>query len=151
MPARPNIPALFSDEGWLLIHFKVSASLEHLFKNHLRSPLVLSDGFLCSPGRAPPHTLSSPTHTLPSDVTVCHAAQHHTVILPWVGLDRYRASLSALTHQSPHRRKEAAWWWRWKMVTMDGWDTNGQPGEGDPPPTSSSLRRGEVKKREREA
>lgn len=83
MPARPNIvAALFNDEGWLLINFKVSASLENLFKNHLRSPLMVSKGFLCFLGWS--SFFPSPTHRpLESGVAVCHPTQHHTANVPW--------------------------------------------------------------------
>lgn len=135
MPARPNIAALFNDEGRLLINFKVSASLENLFKNHLRSPSALSDGFLCSPGRAPPHTLSSPTRPLPSGVAVCHPAQHHTAILPWDAVGQVQSiSVSPDTPVTPQEEGSSV------MMKVedgnDGWMGHKRTaGGGSPSPT----------------
>lgn len=112
MPARPNIAALFNDEGRLLINFKVSASLENLFKNHLRSPSALSDGF-----------------------AVCHPAQHHTAILPWDAVGQVQSiSVSPDTPVTPQEEGSSV------MMKVedgnDGWMGHKRTaGGGSPSPT----------------
>lgn len=146
MPGRPNIaPALFNDEGRLLINFKVSASLENLFKNHLRSTSTPSEGFLCSPGRSfffPPLT----HHTLASGVAVCHPAQHHTANVPWDAAGQVQSiSVSPDTPVTPQEEGSSV------MMKAedgnDGWMGHKRTGErGSPSRTLFPLWSGEVKK-----
>lgn len=135
MSARPNIAAaLFNDDGRLLINFKVSASLENLFKNHRRSPSTLSEGSLCSPGR--PSFFPSPTHhPLASGVAVCHPAQHHTANVPWDAAGQVQSiSVSPDTPVTPQEEGSSV------MMKAeddnDGWIGHKRTGErGSPPHT----------------
>lgn len=146
MPARPNIAAaLFIDDGRLLINFKVSASLENLFKNHLRSPSTLSKVSLCSPGR--PSFFPSPTHhPLALGIAVCHPAQHHTAIVPGDAAGQVQSiSVSPDTPVTPEEEGRSV------MMKAedgnDGWMGQKQTGErGSPFRIHFPLRSGEVKK-----
>lgn len=95
-----------------------------------RASSILSTGFLSSPGRTaffPPHVLDFQASPSVIPVNITHRFSLRT------RLDRYRASLSTLTHQSPERGRRVRR--REKMVTMDGTQTDSEggkvPGEED--------------------